>query len=688
MIGMEYIGQKLFQQSTYYDLFNRHDRPILVIDADSGRILEINDIAVEYYGYSFDKLLSMKIQNISIQCEEDVRRHMSLVEREGRMRFKSVHRLANGEQRDVEVNSLFLKVEGSRVLFSMIEDISSRKFNERDLLLFKKALEVNSEGVVLTDDNGNALWINNAFTEITGYSIDDIFGKNASILKSGVQDQEFYESMWHKLVYEGKWSGEIWNKNKNGSIYSEWLSINKIQLDKTIYYVGIFKDLSEKKKIDRRMDELQRKDSLTGLYNRNYFIELIDTYIRRCREGNNRLSIIFVDVNGFKGINNSLGHLVGDDLLVEFSKRLVRLTDIHHFLCRFNEDKFGIIYRNFSSKGDIGLFSRNILKAIGKPFKIGNTVLHIGANIGISLFPDDGQDAETLVRYADIALNRAKGLVEDRICFYSKEMSSEIEEKFLLANYLIESIPNRELSICYQPIFSIEQENRILGAEALLRWSSPILGEISPEVFIPLAEKTGQIIEIGEWVLKEVCKQIRLWQDKGYNTVPVGVNVSVKQLEQVGFAKKVLEIMKKNAIDGNSLELEITESVSLGDLAVIIGNIRELKRAGIKISMDDFGTGFSSLGQLDLFELDKLKIDKIFIDDIVRISKRQNLVKSIIAMAESLDLVTVAEGIETHEQLECLKELGCKLGQGYLFSKPLEKTDVEEFIEYGNYILG
>ncbi len=661
----------------YHKLFNKHDKAMLLIDPSTGKIIEANEAAVKYYGYSIDELLNMKIQDINVLDEKQVKEEMKLAKGEKRNHFQFTHRLSNNQLRDVEVHSYPLKNGNKTLLFSLINDISDKRAYETELLLFKKALEVNSEGVVITDDYGNALWINNAFSEITGYYLEDVFGKNVSILKSGIQDQDFYEDMWQQLIHKGKWSGEIWNKNKKGDIYSEWLTINEIKLQGKTYYVGIFKDLSEKKKIDRRMNDLQQKDSLTGLYNRNYFIELVDTYIRRYNEKSNRLAIVFVDIEGFKEINSSLGHLIGDKLLIEVSKRLLLLMNGNYFLSRFIGDKFGIMCRNFNTKEDILSFAKTILTVVKKPFKIENTILHVKANIGISLFPEDGKDIETLIRYGDIALNKAKDLVEDKICFYSKEMSMEIEEKFLVANYLVEAIPNNELTIYYQPIFNIKQNNKIIGAEALLRWKSPILGEVSPDIFIPLAEKTGQIIEIGEWVLEKVCKEIYLWEEKGYNMIPIGINISVKQLEQVGFAEQVIKIMERYNIEAHNLELEITESVSLGELVVITKNLQTLKKRGIKISMDDFGTGFSSLGQLDLFELDKLKIDKIFIDDIVSVPKRQDLVKSIVAMAKSLDLTTVAEGIETKEQLSCLKEIGCHLGQGYLFSEPLKKSEIE-----------
>lgn len=796
--GTDRIRMQLDKKDyTYRMLFENHKSIMLLIDPDSGSIVEANQAAVSYYGYTRDKLLTMKIHDINILTENEIDEELICSEEEERNYFRSVHRLANNEEREVEVQSFSVETLNGKLLLSTIYDvsekvqqklmydklffdspygvvildkdqkivninknftclfqysledakgetidhlvspiggstqidnniqliyqgeiikqegkrkrkdgrlieveilaypvinhnsilgayiiyidISSKRAYEKQLLLFKKILENNSEGVVITDVNGKIDWVNKAFTQITGYSPKEILGEKMNILKSGFQDSVFYKNMWERLIEKGNWSGEIWNKNKNGDLYSEWLTIASIkdESNSIAYYVGIFRDLSEKKRIDRRMIELQQKDSLTGLYNRNYFLEMVDSYIDNIGEKEGRFSIFFIDVEGFKEINDSLGHALGNKLLTELSNRLLLSLNENYVLARFCGDEFVILCKNVFEESHASGFAGVLLESIEKPYFIENTILHITANIGISKYPEDGDDAETLIRYADIAMSRAKGHADNKVCFYSAEMSREIEDKFMLSNHLVGAIANRELIIYYQPIYDIKNQRNIMGAEALLRWKNPILGMVSPDKFIPLAEKTGQIIAIGEWVLEQVCKQINLWQCSGYNVVPIAVNISVKQLEQIGFAQIVMEILKRNNVESNCIELEITESVSSGDIDTIVKNLKELKRSGLKISMDDFGTGFSSLGQLDIFELDKLKIDKIFIDDLVDVSKRQDLVRSIIVMAKSLDLMVVAEGIETTEQLSYLRKMGCQLGQGYLFSEPLPVKEIE-----------
>jgi diguanylate cyclase (GGDEF)-like protein/PAS domain S-box-containing protein len=800
------LREQLIEKDYIYRmLFENHNGIMMLIDSDAGNIVEVNQAAIKYYGYTKDQLLNMKIQDINTLSESQIDKEIRRANAERRNYFQFIHRLANNEKREVEVYSFPIEVEKRKLLFSIIHDVSEKlnqklmfdtlffdspygvvildkeqkivnvnknfsdlfqysleevkgkainnlvdttgsrtqidgniqliyrgeiikqegvrrrkdgrlieveilaypvinhqeiigvyiiyidishkKTHEKQLLLFKNILENNSEGVVITDTAGRVEWINNAFSNITGYLLVEVLGKKISILKSGINTQEFYKGMWEQLISNGRWHGEIWNKNKEGDIYSEWLSINSIKddLDNTTHFVGIFKDLTEKRKIDIRINELQQKDLLTGLCNRNYFLDQVNSYIEKCREEEKGFSIILINLKGFEEINSSLGHSLGDKLLIEISKRLMQLTGSNDILSRFGGDEFIILHKSSNSEKEVIDFSSLILNIIKQPFRIENTMLHVTANIGISMFPQDATESGELIRCANIAMYSAKKELSNNRVHYLPEMSKQIDEKFFLANELVDAINKNELSIRYQPIFDIKQPRTIVGAEALLRWENPILGAVSPAKFIPVVEKTGQIIPIGEWVLEQVCKQISIWQLAEYHIVPISVNISVKQLEQAEFAKIVVEIIKRNNIKTNSIELEITESVSSGDLETIINNLKELKNNGIKISMDDFGTGFSSLGQLELFELDKLKIDKIFLDDIVSLSRKQKLVKSIIAMAKGMDLTVVAEGIETKDQLLYLRKLGCQFGQGYLVSKPLSVEELETLFIYDKH---
>lgn len=664
----------------YHTLFENHNSIMMLIDPDNGNIIKANKAALNYYGYPKNKLLTMSIHDINILTEYEIHKEMELAKVEKRNHFQFIHRTANNELKDVEVYSQPIDLGVRKFLFSIIHDITSKKVYEKELFLFRKILENNSEGVVITNPKGEIQWINGEFTKITGYTLGEVKGYNINILKSGKQEQEFYGKMWEELKKKGKWKGQIWNRNKNGDIYFEWLTIDSIKIDSdhVSHYVGIFKDLTERNDIVRQINDLQQKDSLTGLYNSNYFLQQVHDNMELCKKEQRKSAVILINIKDFKEINNSLGQAVGDKLLIEMSKRLSNYVTKNHILARFRGDEFIVLCKAYKKIDEIVSYGKVLLHDLKAPFMIENSMIHINYNVSISRYPKDGSEVDTFIRCADIAMNKAKEKSIEEPFLYEPHMSKQVDERFLLSNQLVDAITNNELDIYYQPIFLVEDPSVIVAAEALLRWNNSIFGMVSPSKFIPTAEKIGQIIPIGEWALKHVCRQINMWKTMGKKLIPISVNMSVKQLELVGFSKRVIDILKSFNIEAQYIDLEITESVSSGDVGTIVNNLKELKAFGIKISMDDFGTGFSSLGQLDLFELDKLKIDKIFIDDLVNVTKRQNLVKSIIAMAKGLNLSVIAEGIESKEQLEFLQQLGCQMGQGYYVSKPLP---VDQFIK-------
>lgn len=677
------VEENMKQKFMFDKLLLASPYAVAMLDREQ-KIINVNSNFTNLFHYTFDEVEGCFINSLVSpnDFKSQVDNNIELIYKGEVVKQEGKRKIKNGELIDVEIIGYPVLYHQAIIgVYIIYIDISHKKSYEKQLKLFKKILENNTEGVFITDNEGCIEWINNAFTNITGYSYDEILNKKTNVLESDIDDEAFYKELRMQLFKNGLWQGEVWSKNKDGDNFAVWFSINSIRNENNdiAHFVGVMKDLSEKKKIDRRMIELQQNDVLTGLYNRNYFMKIIDKHIAEYKNNKKKFSILVIDIDEFKDINDSMGHNFGDNLLIEISSRILSLVKDNSLISRIDGDEFAILYEN-DNKKDLISFSKQLLKVINVPYKISNTVIYLNFNIGISSFPVDGINSEILVRFANVAINKSKKRIEERVCFYSNEISIEVVEKFHLANYLFSAISNNELTVYYQPIFDIKQK-KIVGAEALLRWKSPILGNVTPEKFIPVAEKTGQIFALGEWVIKEVCKQMNLWQQKSCVSMPISINVSVKQLEQDEFAKTVIDILNSENINTNNIELEITESVSSGDVVKIVKNIKELKKCGIKISMDDFGTGFSSLGQLSIFELDKLKIDKIFIDDLINGIKRHNLVKSIIAMAKSLNLVIVAEGIETNEQLIQLNNLGCDLGQGYLFSEPLSVNEFEFFIK-------
>lgn len=658
----------------YKVLFHKNQSIMLLINPENGYIVDANQSAIDFYGYSREKFQTMGIYDINVLYIEEIKEQMNIAFGENKVCFQFIHKLANGDEKQVEVTSLPVEINNKKLLFSTIHDISD-KVNSK--LMLDSLFSNSPYAVVFLNKDQKIVNINHNFINLFKYNLEEVKGHS-------IQDFISIDNGLHlldknlKLAYQGKIvNQEGVRKSKDGKLVDVEIMVYPIiNNNKIVNVCIIYIDISKKKEIERQLLTHLQKDSLTQLYNRNYFLDIVDKHIESNQES---FSIIFIDLDRFKIINDSIGHAIGDKLLVQLSQRLQGLIEDNYILSRFSGDEFVILCKDLKEALEIREFANLILNNIKNPFYFNNNMIHIAANIGISRYPDDGNYGELLVRNADIAMTYAKD-TEDKVCFYGNEMSKEIESNFLITNYLASAIDNKEFTVNYQPIFDIEFKE-IMGAEALLRWNNPILGGIPPDKFIPLAEKTGQIVHIGKWVVEEVCRQINLWESNDTFISPISINISVKQFEQKDFGQMLIDILKKYKIASNNIELEITESIATGEISIILENIKILKMYGIKISMDDFGTGFSSLGQLDNFELDKLKIDKIFIDDLVNTSKRQNLVKSIIAMADSLDLTVVAEGIETQGQLCHLKKLGCKLGQGYLFSKPLTANDMEKFVK-------
>ncbi|NLJ57532.1 MAG: EAL domain-containing protein [Tissierellia bacterium] len=637
---------------------------MLVIDAESGEILELNKAAVDYYGYSKEQILNMNISDFNLLSQGEIMKEMALALKERRYFFNFKHRLADNSIREVEVHSFPIKYGKENLLFSTVYDVHD-KLEQK--LMFEQLLLASPYAVAILDKDQKIVKVNKDFTKMFLYDLEETKGKFINKLISPYKDSNQIDKNL-EVIYKGqivKQEGK--RRRKDGKLMDVEIIGYPVLYNQTVIGVyAIYIDISHK-----------YKDHLTQLHNRNYFVQEINKSIENYPKYKEGFSVLALYIEGFREINDTLGHIIADEFLVESAKRLKVLVR-QYLIAKIDSNEFAILV-NSTNKNYLLYLSNAILESLSKPFIISNTKIYLNFKIGISSFPGDGRTSEELIRFSNTAMHQSEIKSNQRISFYDNKISEEMEERFFIVNYLFSAISNKELSIHYQPIFSIK-DRTIVGAEALLRWNNPELGQVAPNTFIPIAEKTGQILSIGEWVIEEVCKQINLWKIKGFKLIPISINISVKQLENVNFAKSLMQIIKNTKADPKNIELEITESVSSGDIERIVKNIKELKKYGIKISMDDFGTGFSSLGQLDIFELDKLKIDKIFVDDLGQGLRRQNLVKTIISMAENLDLITVAEGIETQEQLCHLKGLGCQQGQGFIFSKPLTVEQIEKFL--------
>lgn len=544
-----------------------------------------------------------------------------------------------------------------------------------------QAVEQTPTSIVITDLESNIVYANEAFAKVTGYTLEEAMGKNPRILKSDKTPESFYTQMWSHLTKGSSWKGEFTNKRKDGSEYIESVNISPVMgNDGTIInYMAIKEDITAKKEAEEKIHQLANFDHLTGLPNRVPLYDYFKYVLNLAKRNNQAFAIMFLDLDHFKEINDTLGHNVGDTLLIEVSLRLRSLMREVDMITRLGGDEFIIIMPETPMLGAEQV-SKKLLEVISTPYYIDSHELNITVSIGIALYPFDGLDFETLSKNADTAMYQAKAKGRNQYCFFTEDMQTKSLYNLQLSNALRHAIERNELVVYYQPQISLE-DGRIIGAEALLRWFHPELGAISPSVFIPIAEESGQILAIGEWVLRTTAQQAQKWVEDGFKEMVFSVNLSAYQFRHPSLPKLVTQILVETGLSSEHLELELTESMAMHDPLEAIKIMDNLHKRGIRLSIDDFGTGYSSLSYLKKFKIYKLKIDQSFVRDIDSDTDDRAIVKAIIMIARSLGMVTIAEGVETAEQLAFLQEQGCEEAQGYYYSKPLSASRFEEFIK-------
>lgn len=555
-------------------------------------------------------------------------------------------------------------------------DITERKSMEQDLRIAAAAFQ-SQEAMVITDVDGVIMRINKAFTESTGYSEVDSIGKKISLLKSGRHDQAFYQGMWDSVLSIGTWQGEIWDRRKNGEIYPKWLSITAVKDNSgiTTHYIGIHTDITERKNAEGQIRQLAFYDALTGLPNRRLLEERLKHSIKLDRREGRQLGLMMLDLDRFKAINDSLGHLAGDELLQQVADRITsRLRDVD-LVARLGGDEFIVLLEDITQSDDAARIAEEIINDLSKPFFLSQADnIRIGTSIGICLHPQHGDTPEQLIDHADIALYQAKAAGKGCFAYFSEAMTMAARERMDIETRLRQAIEHNELCVYFQPQIEI-LSGRIVGAEALVRWQDPRQGLIFPDQFIPIAEDTGLINEIGGWVLRETCKQGKGWLENGLPPITLAVNVSAHQFRRSNICSLVAEVLQETGFPAQSLELEITESGLMANQENAISVLDNLRALGVRLAIDDFGTGYSSLGYLKKFPLDVLKIDKSFIDDIPFRKSDMEIASTIVAMAHILGFKVLAEGVETPDQLAFLQAKGCDSYQGYFKSKPLPAED-------------
>ncbi|MES9879100.1 MAG: EAL domain-containing protein [Candidatus Sedimenticola sp. PURPLELP] len=535
------------------------------------------------------------------------------------------------------------------------------------------------EGVIITEPNGDIVDVNNAFENITGYSREDIIGQNPRILHSGRHDAEFYNELWGILSKTGQWRGEIWNRRKSGEVYPEWLNISSISDSKgTITnYIGVFSDITSIKRSEEELDHLAHHDPLTDLPNRLLFNSHLEQTIKHAKRNNSVFAVLFMDLDRFKNINDSLGHKAGDQLLEQLADRLKDTVRVDDIVARISGDEFVILLEDIENAENTAITVEKIMTIFNHPFMLDEHEIRITASVGISLYPANGENVASLLRNADAAMYRAKDEGRNTYQFYNQEMTSIAFERVVMETALRVALTNHEFHLLYQPQVDI-QSGKLIGAEALIRWNHPEIGEVLPNKFIPLAEENGLILEIGDWVLDTACAQGVRWITAGLDYGRVSVNIALPQLQQSDFVDRVKETLEKTGLAPSRLELEVTESFIMQNTEHAIQQLEALRVLGVRISIDDFGTGYSSMSYLKLLPIDKLKIDQSFVRDIPHDPNDMAITEAVIALGKALDLQIIAEGVETEEQADFLKQKGCQQAQGYLYSRPIHADRLAE----------
>lgn len=556
----------------------------------------------------------------------------------------------------------------------------SRANEERQLALL--VYQNSGEAMMVTDADGAIITINPAFTELTGYTLDEVIGKNPHILSFGHQDEAFYQAMWHAINTTGYWQGEIWNRRKNGDVFAEWLTINStFNADGSVHRrVALFSDITKKKESDELIWQQANFDPLTSLPNRHMFLNRLEQDIRKAHRANLPLALIFLDLDHFKEVNDTLGHDMGDILLRDAAQRLrscVRDTDV---VARLGGDEFTIIVGELADPGDVERVAQNILQKIAEPFLLGIETAYISASIGITFYPEDADSVKQLLRNADQAMYAAKSQGRNRYNYFTPSMQEAAQNRMRLANDLRIALARDEFRVYYQPIVELAT-GAIHKAEALIRWQHPTRGLISPGEFIHIAEETGLILDIGEWVFHAAATQVGHWRAMYDAEFQISVNKSPVQFHNAGNDHRSwIDYLQTLGLPRQSIVVEITESLLLDASAVVTDKLFEFRDAGMQVTLDDFGTGYSALAYLKKFDIDYLKIDQSFVHNLSPGSSDLALCEAIIVMAHKLDIAVIAEGVETAEERDLLIAAGCDYAQGYLFSRPVTVEEFEKLL--------
>jgi diguanylate cyclase (GGDEF)-like protein/PAS domain S-box-containing protein len=643
-----------------------------------GRLIYLNEAALDTLGLDPRRTGQLHIGDINPSIDRaGWPRHWESVKRLGSLQFETEHQRTDGSRLPVEVHATHLAFEAQEFYIALAHDISQRRTVERQLRQSATVFESTAEAIVITDADGRVLDVNPAFTAMLGYTREEVIGRTPRLWKSDRHEPAFYAAMWRSINETGQWRGEIVNRHKDGALIHELITINRVgNIDgEPLTYVAICTDISHIKHSQRQLAHLAHHDPLTNLPNRVLFQERLRHALDQSARRQRKVAVIFVDLDQFKHVNDSLGHSAGDRLLIEVAGLLHGSLRQDDTVARIGGDEFTILIEDVHDKHQLVPVIEKLVEGFEQEFDLDGAPIRITPSLGIAISPDDGADAETLMRNADAAMYRAKSLGRNTYQFYTEELTALAAQRIQLDGALRKAIALGEFDLLYQPQVDLAS-GRVVGMEALLRWNSATQGQVAPDRFIPIAEDNGLILPLGEWILAQACQQARQWLDAGLLPGTLAVNISGVQVRRGDLVQVIQRVLADSGLPAGHLELELTESFIMTESQSAIRTLHQLRALGLTLAVDDFGTGYSSLAYLKSLPVHLLKVDKSFIRDIPDDGNDMAITRAVIALARSLNLEIVAEGVETETQRRFLLQEGCAVGQGYLFHRPLNADEM------------
>ncbi len=658
-------------QDTYYRIDNE------------GELVRLSESVKQLLGYEVDELLGTKISDLHAEPG----RRLKLIEQMKKVEtvkgFEAPLKHKNGSIIWSSTNLHYYRDAGGNILGveGMVRDMSQHREAELQMRKMSSALEQSADMVMITDSRGIVEYINPAFENITGYSFDEVVGGPSNIVKSGKQGSGFYHNLWQTILAGDVLRDVLVNKKKNGELYYEEKTITPVKnaQGQIINFVATGRDITSRMENEERLSFMAHHDALTELPNRTLFMDRLSQSLAHARRYTKRVAVLFIDLDCFKNINDTLGHDIGDQMLAQLADRLgvsIRQGDT---VARLGGDEFAVLLNDIENEQVVSQLAQMILLALEQPLEVEGRELFITASIGISLFPNDGEEPGTLLKNADIAMYKAKDMGKNNYQFYSVDMSARAFQRLSMENSLRRALKREEFRLFYQPQFNIET-NEITAVEALIRWQHPDLGMVLPNDFIPLLEETGLINQVGYWIISTACRQIQIWRESGFSNLIMSVNISGRQFHDRDFTGKIETSISETGASPCMLEMEITESILEENQQRTVVALEALKKMGFRITIDDFGTGYSSFAHLRRFRIDTLKVDQSLIHDITDNPDDAAITSAIIAMAQSLKLKVIAKGVETQQQLAFLRKHDCHYVQGYLFSRPLPADELTRLL--------